>query len=59
MRDKQITNRRNFLNLAALGAGTLAMRTVAGLALPAFPKPNKSGLITVDKVDVFSGSDAV
>jgi len=50
--------RRDFLKLAALGAGTLAFRPFAELGLPEFPQAVKLGRITVGKVDAFARPDA-
>jgi hypothetical protein len=51
-------SRRDFLKLAALGAGTLAFQPLRRLGLPEFPQAEKLGRITVGKVDVFSRPDA-
>jgi hypothetical protein len=51
-------SRRNFLKLAALGAGTLAFRPFAARFLPEFPQAGKLGRITVGKMDVYSRPDA-
>jgi len=58
IRDKYTLSRRDFLKLAALGAGTLALRPFAKLALPEFPQADRLGRVTVGKVDVFSRPDA-
>lgn len=50
--------RRDFLKLAALGAGTLAFRSFAGQGLPEFPQADVLGRITAGKVDVFARPDA-
>jgi len=50
--------RRDFLKLAALGAGALAFRPFAKQALPEFPQADKLGRVTVGKVDVFARPDA-
>ena len=47
-------SRREFLKLAVLGAGALALRPFAGLTLPDFPQADKLGRVTVGKVDVFA-----
>jgi lipoprotein-anchoring transpeptidase ErfK/SrfK len=51
-------SRRDFLKLAAVGAGTLAFRPFAKLALSEFPQADKLGRITVGKMDVFARPDA-
>jgi hypothetical protein len=51
-------SRRDFIKLAALGAGTLAFRPFAGRLLPEFPQASKLGRITVGKMDVYSRPDA-
>jgi hypothetical protein len=51
-------SRRDFLKLAALGAGTLAFRPLARSLLPEFPQASKLGRITVGKMDVYSRPDA-
>jgi lipoprotein-anchoring transpeptidase ErfK/SrfK len=51
-------SRRDFLKLAALGAGTLAFQPLTRPGLPEFPQAEKLGRITVGKVDVFSRPDA-
>lgn len=50
-------NRRDFLKLAALGAGALALRPLTVLALPEFPQADRLGRVTVGKVDVFPRPD--
>ena len=52
-------SRREFLKLAALGAGTLAFRPFASSTLPEFPQgqADKLGRITVGKMDVFATPD--
>ena len=51
-------SRREFLKLAVLGAGALALRPLAKLTLPDFPQADKLGRVTVGKVDVFARPDA-
>ena len=58
IRDKHTISRRDFLKLAALGAGALALRPFTKLALPEFPQANKLGRVAVGKIDVFSRPDA-
>lgn len=53
-----LLTRRDFLKLAALGAGALAFRPFTKLAMPEFPQADKLGRITVGKVDVFARPDA-
>jgi len=57
MRDKHTLSRRDFLKLAALGAGTLALHPFAKLHLPEFPTADKLGRVTVGKVEVFLHPD--
>lgn len=54
----KMINRRDFLKLAALGAGSLAFRPFSRLLLPEFPQAAKLGRVTVGKVDVFTRPDA-
>ncbi len=51
-------SRRDFLKLAALSAGALALRPLAKLKLPKFPQAERLGRVTVGKVDVFARPDA-
>lgn len=51
-------SRCDFLKLAVLGAGALAFRPLAKLALPEFPQADRLGRITVGKMGVFSRPDA-
>ena len=51
-------SRRDFLKLAALGAGAIAFRPFANQDLPEFPQADQLGRITVGKVDVFVRPDA-
>jgi lipoprotein-anchoring transpeptidase ErfK/SrfK len=51
-------SRRDFLKLAALGAGGLAFRPFVKQALPEFPQSDLLGRVTVGKVDVFIRPDA-
>jgi lipoprotein-anchoring transpeptidase ErfK/SrfK len=53
-----VLSRRDFLKLAALGAGTLAFRSLPTLEVFEFPQSDKLGRVTVGKVDVFSRPDA-
>ena len=46
-------SRRDFLKLAALGAGAIAFRPFAKQDLPEFPQADLLGRVTVGKVDVF------
>jgi len=55
---KHNLSRRDFLKLAALGAGALAFRPYTKQALPEFPKADQLGRVTVGKVDVFARPDA-
>lgn len=50
--------RQNFLKLATLGAGALALRPLTKLDLPEFPQAERLGRVTVGKVDVFLRPDA-
>ena len=54
MGDNHPLSRRDFLKLAALSAGTMALRPFAKLALPEFPQGDKLGRIAVGKVDIFA-----
>lgn len=51
-------SRRDFLKLAALGLGALALRPLTKLDLPEFPQAERLGRVTVGKVDVFMRPDA-
>ncbi len=51
-------SRRDFLKLAALSAGALALRPLAKLNLPKFPQAGRLGRVTVGKVDVYTRPDA-
>ena len=51
-------SRRDFLKLAALGAGAIAFRPFAKQDLPEFPQADHLGRVTVGKVDVFVRPDA-
>lgn len=51
-------SRRDFLKLAALGAGALAFRPFSKQALPEFPQADLLGRVTIGKVDVFTRPDA-
>ena len=52
-------SRRDFLNLAALSIGALALRPLQRFALSEFPQgqSDKLGRITVGKMDVFVTPD--
>ena len=52
-----LLTRRDFLKLAALGAGALAYRPFAKFALPEFPEAEKLGRIAVGRMDVFATPD--
>lgn len=54
---KQMVSRRDFLKMAALGAGSLALRPFSRFLLPDFPQADKLGRITVGKMDVFATPD--
>ncbi len=56
--NQQIPSRRDFLRLAALGAGTLALRPFMPGLQTDFPDAERLGRVTVGKVDVFSRPDA-
>ena len=47
-------SRRDFLKLAALGAGALAFRPFAKQDLPECPQSDHLGRVTVGKVEVFA-----
>ena len=51
-------SRRDFLKLAGLGAGTLALRPFQPTPQTDFPQGDPLGRVTVGKVDVFSRPDA-
>ena len=51
-------SRRDFLKLAALGFGALALRPLTRLDLTEFPQAKWLGRVTVGKVDVFMRPDA-
>jgi hypothetical protein len=51
-------SRRDFFKLAALGAGTLALRPWAKFGLPEFPQGDRLARVTVGKLDIFSQPDA-
>ncbi|MBI1855555.1 MAG: L,D-transpeptidase [Chloroflexi bacterium] len=51
-------SRRDFLKLAALSAGALALNPLKGTGLTDFPKADKLGRITVGKMDVYIRPDA-
>ena len=51
-------SRRDFLKLAALGAGALAFRPFVKPVLPEFPQADQLGRVTAGKVDVFMRPDA-
>lgn len=51
-------SRRDFLKLAALGFGALALRPLTKLDLPEFPQSKWLGRVTVGKVDVFMRPNA-
>jgi L,D-transpeptidase catalytic domain len=55
---KRNLSRRDFLKLAALGTGALAIRSFPNLRLSEFPQSEKLGRVTVGKVDVFARPDA-
>src|SRR5574341_304564 len=50
-------SRRDFLKLGTLSAGALALRPLAGSALPDFPQADRLGRITVGKLDVYMRPD--
>jgi lipoprotein-anchoring transpeptidase ErfK/SrfK len=54
MKDRALITRRDFLKLAALGAGTLAFRPLLNIRLPqaTFPSSDRLGRVCVGKVDV-------
>ena len=52
-----MVNRRDFLKLAALSTGALALRPLRNIALPDFPEGDRLGRITVGKMDVFATPD--
>jgi hypothetical protein len=47
-------SRRDFLKLAALSTGALALRPLGNVRLPEFPQDERLGRITVGKMDVFA-----
>jgi len=53
-RNHRTVSRRDFLKLAALGAGSLAFRPLTKMALPEFPQADYLGRITVGKMDVYA-----
>lgn len=57
-RNHRIVSRRDFLKLAALGAGSLAFRPLTKMALPEFPQADYLGRITVGKMDVYARPDS-
>ena len=57
MGDNHTLRRRDFLKLAAFGAGALAFRPFVQLALPEFPLADRLGRIAVGKVDIFATPD--
>ena len=50
-------SRRDFLKLAALGAGTLALRPFSSSSLPEFPQADQLGRVTVGMMDAFARPD--
>jgi lipoprotein-anchoring transpeptidase ErfK/SrfK len=50
--------RRDFLKIAALGAGTLAFRPFVWQGIPKFQQSERLGRVTVGKVDVYAHPDA-
>lgn len=50
--------RRDFLKIAALGAGALAFRPFVRLEIPEFQQSEPLGRVTVGKVDVYTRPDA-
>lgn len=54
---ESMISRRDFLRLAALGAGALAFRPLTERNLPQFPPGEQLGRITVGKIDVFATPD--
>src|SRR5574341_647717 len=50
-------SRRDFLKLGTLSAGALALRPLAGSALPDFPQADRLGRVTVGKLDVYMRPD--
>jgi len=54
----RLFSRRDFLKLAAVGAGALAFRPFAKLTLSEFPQADRLGRITVGKMDVYMRPDA-
>lgn len=50
--------RRDFLKIAALGAGALAFRPFVRLGIPELQQSEPLGRVTVGKVDVYTRSDA-
>lgn len=57
-RNHRTVSRRDFLKLAALGAGSLAFRPLTKMALPEFPQADYLGRITVGKMDVYARPDS-
>lgn len=55
---KHNLSRRDFLKLAALGTGTLALRSLPNFDLSEFPQSEKLGRVTAGKVDIFTRPDA-
>ncbi len=58
MKNSRDLSRRDFLKLAALGAGTLALRPLNATAASDFPQADRLGRITVGKMDVYARPDA-
>ena len=58
MKNSRDLSRRDFLKLAAFGAGTLALRPLNTTAVSDFPQADKLGRITVGKMDVYARPDA-
>lgn len=54
----QSFSRRDFLKLAALGAGALAFRSIPSPIRPEFPQADKLGRITGGKMDIYARPDA-
>jgi hypothetical protein len=53
-----LLSRRDFLRLAALGVGTLALRPLGAAGLAEFPQGEKLGRVTTGKMDIFAHPDA-